>query len=192
MVLSVSARSPHLLAIAALLGCSPPPSEGSASAASSATAPGAPLPSTASVGSGPRSVEPKPAKAPARAPLAGAWRGPFVAQVGKVTLDPGVSDPWSKDPGTDAVGKGELELKVAADGTVTGRLTGALGDLLVKGVAEENLVHATFTAERPEPKTMAGTLELALSNGKLDGELRGSSGDASLVRKANVSAARVE
>jgi hypothetical protein len=101
-----------------------------------------------------------------------------------------VGDPWSKDKGTEAVGKGELELTVAADGTVTGRLTGALGDLVVKGVAEESLVHATFSAERPEPTTMAGTLELSLSIGKLEGELRGSSGDATLVRKAKVSAAR--
>jgi hypothetical protein len=37
---------------------------------------------------------------------------------------------------------------------------------------------------------MAGTLELSLSIGKLEGELRGSSGDATLVRKAKVSAAR--
>jgi hypothetical protein len=124
--------------------------------------------------------------------LAGAWKGTFVAEVAKVTLDPGVGDPWAKDKGTEAVGKGELELTIANDGTVTGRLKGSLGELVVKGVAEEKLVHATFSAERPEPTTMAGTLELAVASGKLEGELRASSGDATLVRRAKVTTARTE
>jgi hypothetical protein len=59
-------------------------------------------------------------------------------------------------------------------------------------VAEGALVHGTFSAEKPEPASMSGTIELALTGEALGGELRASSGDAKLVRRATLTLKRAK
>ena len=128
--------------------------------------------------------------APARpkSTLQGTWTATFKSELAKVTLEPGVSDKaWASDKGDAAVGEGTIELTIAESGLVKGTLKGALGELLIAGMAEGDVVNGTFTAERPEPATFSGTIELANKAGVLEGELRASSGDAKLVRRGTLS-----
>jgi hypothetical protein len=83
-----------------------------------------------------------------------------------------------------------LELTVAADGTVSGKLSGALGDAVLAGSAEESRVTATFTPASAADPAMHGTLALAREGEALVGTLRASSGDARLVRMATLSLTR--
>lgn len=119
--------------------------------------------------------------------LAGTWTAPFVSERAKLTLDPGVFDKaWAADEGKDAVGDGTLELTIEEDGRVKGKLGGALGELTLAGMADGDVVNATFSSERPEPTTFAGTIELAKKGDALEGELRASNGDAKIVRRATL------
>ncbi len=183
----------QLLLVCALIGCEGGSSSGATSAPPASAAPSARA-STSTTSSAPAAASSAKPKAPAEAPtVVGEWRGPFQAELARVTLDPGVGDAtWAKDKGTDAVGKGQLELTVANDGQVRGKLTGALGELTFVGVAEGALVHGTFSAEKPEPASMSGTIELALTGEALGGELRASSGDAKLVRRATLTLKRAK
>lgn len=134
------------------------------------------------------------ASAVPRAALAGTWRADFEAKKGAVTLDPGVGVPaWKNDDGSKAVGRGSLELTVAADGTVSGKLSGALGVAAIRGAAEDEQLTATFTPADDsvvDEQAMAGTLIVQRKGEALVGSLRASSGDAKLVRMASLELSR--
>lgn len=124
-------------------------------------------------------------------PLAGKWIASFEAKKAKVAQDPGVADPaWAKDDGSQVSGAGTIEITVAEDGTVSGKLSGSLGDGIITGMAEEKGVTGTFTPASTEASAMHGTFVLELASDKLTGTLRASSGDARVVRSAALSFSR--
>ena len=193
MVLPVKQSHLLLLLIGGVFGCENTKASGTAAAPSASAAPTVRASASTSSSAPPTARSASPATAVEAPTVVGEWRGPFQAELAKVTLDPGVGDStWAKDKGTAAVGKGQLELTVASDGQVRGKLSGALGDLVLFGVAEGGLVHGTFSAEQPEPTSMSGTVELTLTGDALGGELRASSGDAKLVRRATLSLKRAK
>lgn len=129
----------------------------------------------------------------ATSPLAGKWTASFESKKAKVAQDPGVADPaWAKEDGSEASGPGTIELTIAEDGTVSGKLSGSLGEATIAGMADEKGAAGTFTPSSTEASAMHGTLELALASDKLTGSLRASSGDAHIVRSATLSFARAK
>lgn len=150
--------------------------------------PGSGAPPAGGSASAGATAEPKPT-----AKFAGAWGADFEATKGAVTLDPGVKEKaWTKDDGTAASGNGRIELTVDAEGTVTGKLTGSLGDAVIVGWADDTGLNATFTppAEAGEGPRMSGTIAVQEQDGKLKGTIRGASGDAKLVRIAGIALVR--
>lgn len=123
--------------------------------------------------------------------LAGAWTGDFESKKTQLSLAPGVKDKaWAADDGRAASGKGSLELTITKDGSVTGRVTGALGPGGLGGVVEDDeRVSVTLTPDTTDSESsMAGTLVLTPSPEKneLSGTLRASSGSGEIVREAAV------
>ncbi len=186
MVLSV--RFVTALALVCALGCgesgaTASSAEGTAktSAGAGTSAPG----TSSSQSTGKTSSEAPPTP---KSTLQGTWTATFKSEVAKVTLDPGVSDKaWASDKGEVAVGEGTLELTITESGLLKGTMKGALGDLVVAGMADGDAVNGNFSSEQPEPTTMSGTIELTKKGDALEGELRASSGDAKLVRRATLS-----
>lgn len=127
----------------------------------------------------------------ATSPFAGTWRASFEATRGEVSLAKDHPWPaWKKDAGT-RLGKGNIELVVAADGSVTGTIGGALGELDLRGRLEDGTLRAGVTPKEPdEPDAMRGTLVGTAAGAKLDATLRASSGDGLVVRTAKLGLAK--
>jgi hypothetical protein len=134
-----------------------------------------------------------PAAAPA-SPLSGVWRGSFDSKKATVALDPGVKEPtWTKDDGKAHAGKGDIDLQVGADGVVKGTLRGALGNATVAGTADGDVLTMTFAPkESNDSSSVSGVIVLKLENAKLSGDLKASSGDATIVRVATLELTRGE
>ena len=132
------------------------------------------------------------APAPAQLAEAGSWKAQFQTQRGEVSVSESVPyRPWVKDHGTAAAGKGELTVIIAPDGEVTGQGAGALGALSIRGRFEDGELRAGVMPADPElPEGMTGVLTAALLDGKLDGELRVSNPDGTLVRVASIALER--
>jgi hypothetical protein len=125
-------------------------------------------------------------------PEAGPWRGKYSAKRADVTLPEGVTwGSWKKDDGARVAGDGQIDLEVANDGDVSGRVTGALGDLVVRGRLEDGVVAAAITPADPlvEP-AMHGVLRGTAGKDAIEVELRLSSHDGDLVRSATAVLAR--
>ena len=183
----------RIAAIAALMalplfasGCG----EGSGAAGSSGPSP---VPSGSAIAAiasaphrGPAAIDPASAGAAPSSPLSGAWRGAFESKKAVVSLDPGVKEKaWSGDDGKAHAGKGEIDLHVASDGVVKGKLRGALGNANVAGTAEGETLTMTFApADDGNSEWISGVIVLQLKDAKLSGELKAASGDASIVRAA--------
>jgi hypothetical protein len=130
--------------------------------------------------------------APSSSPLSGAWRGSFESKKAPVSLDPGVKEKtWSADDGKAHAGKGEIDLHVGVDGVVKGKLRGALGNATVAGTAEGDALTMTFApAESDGGEWFSGVIVLQLKDAKLSGDLKASSGDATIVRAATLELTR--
>lgn len=177
--------APLALIGAVASGCEPTggaPSSGAPS--SSATpSPSATARSSSLVTSSPSSHATATSSSTAPAELVGVWRGPYESKKIKVTLDVGVMEPsFVADNGKTAAGKGTVELTVGADGGVRGTMKGALGDAIVTGAASERSIDAAFIGASDASPSMSGVLSLTLDGGTLRGDLRASSGDATLAR----------
>lgn len=188
MVVSVKQCLIAALLCAATLGCGDPAATATSAESTAKSSGGAPA-SVPSGSAGQTTARPSSEAPPSpKSDLQGAWTSAFKTERAKVTLDPGVSDKaWASDKGETAVGDGTLELSIAENGTVKGSLKGSLGDLVLHGMADGDHVNGTFTAAQPEPATFSGTVELTKKGDALEGELRASSGDAKLVRRATLS-----
>ncbi len=159
------------------------------SAAPSTVASGGTAPSIATTA--PHSTS---AATPPTSSASGVWRGAFEAKKATVTLDPGVKErAWSADEGRAHAGKGEIDLQVLADGVVKGKLRGALGNATVAGTADGDALTMTFApADGDSSESISGVITLRLKDGKLSGELKASSGDATIVRAATLELVRGE
>lgn len=157
------------------------PSHSASAAVSSVSASG----SAQSGASGSAAVAPTPGSK-----LAGSWTGELESKKAQVSLDPGVKDrAWAADDGRPAAGKGTLELTIEKDGTVTGRIAGALGPGTLGGAVEDDQhVSVSLTPSPDAEPAMAGTLVLAPSpdGNELSGTLRASSGSGEVVREAAI------
>ena len=109
----------------------------------------------------------------------------------KVALPSGVKvTAWRADDGKALAGKIDLDVVLAADGTIGGSGKGALGELIVTGAWDAEKVHAEVASKDPAAENaVRGTLEATLSDKGLVGTLRASSSDANLVREAEISLA---
>lgn len=124
--------------------------------------------------------------------LAGRWSGDYDAKKARISLDKGVKDKaWADDDGKAASGKGEIEIVVAEDGTVTGRVSGPLGPGRLAGQAEDDRITASLSPEEStSDAAMDGTLVLEPSGADWKGTLRASSGHGEIAREAEVRVSR--
>lgn len=160
---------PHSASGSAASGSAAPALGGSASATASASSP-----------------------APPDSKWVGSWAGELDSKKAKVSLDPGVTEKtWAADDGRAASGTGTVSLVVTEDGSVSGRVEGALGPGKLVGALDPagELLSATLTPDQPDSApAMSGTLVLAPQSGapELTGTLRASSGSGEVVREATV------
>ncbi|MRG94517.1 hypothetical protein [Polyangium spumosum] len=165
-------------------GGAPPASSASPGAAASAVPPG----KTADVA--PSAAAPSAsALAPAEPPgLVGTWEGRYDAKKGEVEMPPKVKDKVrTKDDGKASVGPGTLTITIGTDGELKGKTEGALGAAGLSGKVEGDDVRATFFPEDALSKNaMFGIVQGKRKDDKIVGRIRVASGDASVVREAEI------
>jgi len=124
-----------------------------------------------------------------------AFAGSYVAKLGPV--DPPADSKekaWTQDPGTEATGKGTIELSVEGAGPsptaprkVTGDAKGPLGALSISGTFDGHELRANLSPKDQGPNAMTGFMTLmAEGTTALKGALRVSNGNARIVREASV------
>lgn len=158
-------RAPLLLSL--LVACQKAPATGEASPVASASARAAPA-----------------ASAAVPAWFEGSWQGSFQAELFRVEVPAGGLKEWKQDDGKRASGPGKLELSIAAGGAVTGRASGALGELSVSGRADGERVALSLSSA--EPEGFHGVVLASQTPEGMSGNLSASSGDSLQVRKADV------
>lgn len=103
-------------------------------------------------------------------------------------LPPKVKDPArQKDDGKIATGPGTVTLVIEATGELKGTTKGALGNATLVGKVEDEIVRASVFPEDPRaPGAMTGILVGKLKDGVIQGEIRVTGPDATLVRESPV------
>lgn len=128
--------------------------------------------------------------APAATGKARTVNGPYQATKGTFYIPD--SSGWSgvKQLGEDdpsGIGAGTLSLQIGADGRVSGKITGALGDLTVDGLDRDGELTAQLMPATGAPITsFTGTLIAKDDGTKVTGTMRLSDGINRLVRVADV------
>ncbi|MFC1642346.1 hypothetical protein ACFL5O_06620 [Myxococcota bacterium] len=120
---------------------------------------------------------------------AGTWAGTYDARHYPVEAKTKEALPaWDKDPKTEGMGKGKLQITVAEDSRVAGTSSGPLGDLIVNGKVEDGSLRATVAPRDPDVgAAFHGYLVAESKQGtKLAGRMQVSSGDSAWVREAPV------
>lgn len=133
------------------------------------------------------SAAPSSAAAPT-AWYAGSWQGSYKAELHRVELPAGGIKEWKKDDGVQASGDGKLSLDIAADGAVTGKASGPLGEQAVAGRVEAERVALTLIPA--EVNGFQGVILAAQAPEGIKGALSASTGDSVVVRKATVALAK--
>ena len=95
---------------------------------------------------------------------------------------------WKDDDGKLASGEGKLTLQAAADGSVSGSASGALGTLAIAGRVEGDRAALTFTSA--EPNGFHGVIMASQTPEGMKGTLSASSADSLQVRQASVTLTR--
>jgi hypothetical protein len=95
---------------------------------------------------------------------------------------------WKQDDGKQASGEGKLSLQAAADGSVTGTATGALGNLAVAGRVDGDRAALTLTSA--DAGGFHGVILASQTPAGMTGTLNASSADSLQVRRANVTLTR--
>jgi hypothetical protein len=141
-----------------------------------------------------------PSTAPAESGQNRAFSGSFAAQVNPsaTTNKEGAPQAWSKDDGKKFTGDGKLTLEIAANGAVQGKLSGALGDLLLRGKLTGDDLRAVIVTSGGETgaevsKSVAriqnGTLVMARAGNGFKGTLTAATGDSQILRRAELQVA---
>ena len=117
-------------------------------------------------------------------PLVGRWAGSYHARRVSIEMPRGLpAGAWQHDDGTLGSGDGRIELVVRTDSELRGAVTGALGDLEIRGMVDGDSVHAGISPKEPlADPAMSGILVGQREGQEIIGELRVSSQDGSLVR----------
>jgi hypothetical protein len=127
--------------------------------------------------------------APAAAWYVGTWAGPYDARPVRIET-PGKSDglqAWAKGDGGTMSGTGSITVTVDAARRVIGSAQGSLGDLLLAGEVDGDTLRVQLRPKDPAGLgSFAGTLVLRRNGSRLEGLVRGSSGDSQTVREAPV------
>ena len=97
---------------------------------------------------------------------------------------------WKQDEGKQASGAGTLSLQTAADGSVTGTATGALGNLVVTGRVEGD--RAALMLASAEADGFHGVILASQTPEGMKGTLSASSADSLQVRQAAVTLSRAK
>jgi hypothetical protein len=127
----------------------------------------------------------------AASPYAGRWEGKYDARRGDVSVPAGVAYGAWKEDGTRAAGPGTIEIEIAADGDVSGKIGGALGDLVIRGRMEDGALAAGVTpSDALADPAMRGVLHGTLRGDAIEAELRVSSQDGEVVRAASTKLTR--
>lgn len=78
------------------------------------------------------------------------WTGTYEAEQAKMETPDKVKDvTWKNDDGTSAIGKGELSAEVEKDGTVLGQATGALGEQVLSGTLDGDVLRLKLASKDP-------------------------------------------
>jgi hypothetical protein len=174
-----------LVAAVPLAGCShETTTTGSTDAGTSAAATAMATPPSATTRA---SAAPTTGGAAAAAPVkARAVSGPYQATKTTVSvLDSGLKLPGDEDPA--GLGAGTLTLQIAPDGRVTGKVSGALGDLTVDGMDRDGELTAQLTPAAGAPiNSFTGTLIARDDGTKVTGKMRLSDGINRVLRVADV------
>jgi len=174
-----------LVASLSLVACEKSGNEGGAPPAPSAAP--APVPSgkTAEVAPTASATAAAPVEPPG---LAGTWEGRYDAKKGEVEMPPKFKDKVrSKDDGKMALGPGTLSITIGPDGELKGKTEGALGAAALSGKVEGDDVRATFFPEDALAKdAMFGIVQGKRKDDKIVARIRVASGDASVVREAEI------
>ena len=183
---------PLVLCVMFSAACSKPSSSTGAAASASAS------PSSAAAASATTAAAPA---AGGSAPAQGeAYAGSYVAKLGPVVPPADSKEKaWTQDPGTEATGKGTMELSVEGAGPsptaprkVTGDAKGPLGPLSISGTFDGHELRANLAPKDARaPNAMTGFMTLTAEGpAALKGVLRVSNGNARIVREASVELAQ--
>lgn len=171
--------------------CSKPSSSTSTSAASPSSSSAAGASATKAPAASPAAAGSAPAAGPGET-----FAGSYVAKLGPVEPPAEAKEnAWTKDPGTEATGKGTIELSVDGAGPsptaprkVTGDAQGPLGPLVISGTFDGHELRANLSPKDARgPNAMHGFMTLmAEGPASFKGVLRVSNGNARIVREGSV------
>jgi hypothetical protein len=119
----------------------------------------------------------------------GEWRGTYDAERQPIDMAPdaGRLRAWDQDDGSQGIGAGRITIRIDANGVVTGSAEGPLGKLVVSGAVVGDAVRLRLAPPAGSSvSAFAGVVVAVRRDGALSGLLRVSSGDSSLVRRAQV------
>lgn len=125
-------------------------------------------------------------------PHAGTYKGTFKSKRGEVTVPEGVKYPtWNDDPG-GFEGDNTVELEVAGDGLIQGKMSGALGNLRIKGLADADGFSFGVSPENASDQdgmtgVVSGKIEGSGMGAAMLGELRVSNASGAVVRAGSLS-----
>jgi hypothetical protein len=125
-------------------------------------------------------------------PYEGGWKGSYKAQRVTVTIPEKVKDKsWDNDDGKELAGEGQIDLRVDGKGEVTGTSKGALGELHIRGLVEENTLRAGLTPALAEQAGgMHGVLVGDGDGKEIDALLKVSGHDGTIARESRVKLTR--
>ncbi|MEZ4439399.1 MAG: hypothetical protein R3B72_09940 [Polyangiaceae bacterium] len=176
-------RGLALVSLLVVLGCqdpTPAPTASSSSASALPASSGVAATAAATVSAAPRH------------PFAGAWSGKGEVAKGEVRVPDGVPyDVWKEEKGDVATGPLEIELTVLDSGAVKGTGKGALGELSLIGVVVDQELSASLQPADPNAEgAMTGTLIAKIDGPAMEGEVRASGRDGTVVRGGKVTLKR--
>jgi hypothetical protein len=176
-------RQPAVLLVVVLLACERP---GDA----------APSPASSAENAGDAATSASSAPPALAHPQQGGWGAKYEAVKAAVDVPAGVRWPhWADEAADDGVGAGDISITVDASGRVLGTVSGALGELQISGVIEDGALGAWLEPSVAPDATpaLSGVMRGGFAKvgagqpgaGAIDVELRLSSEDGNMVRKAS-------
>jgi uncharacterized protein (DUF2147 family) len=123
-------------------------------------------------------------KPPEKPWFAGKFAGSYLAESAAPKAEVGAPRQWQKDDGKTAVGPGTLTLSIADDGAIQGSAQGVLGDEILNGKVDGDVVRGTLLASNDA--SFRGTLIAARSGDGFTGSIHASSADSNTVRAASL------
>jgi hypothetical protein len=97
---------------------------------------------------------------------------------------------WQGDQSPQGIGEGTLALKVDANGVVTGELEGPLGPGIVNGSVHDGQLTGSIRRKDATDGGFTGTLVGKVAGAAIEGTMKLSRGEASLIREAQFSLAK--